>query len=48
MDGGTILGYQSWWEKYFITEAVDSNGKRFGNKTSMLEMMALLLQYHCF
>jgi hypothetical protein len=43
MDGDTILGYQSWWDKWFITNAEDSNGKRFGNKTGTLEMMALLL-----
>jgi hypothetical protein len=42
-DGDTILGYQLWWNKHFITEAKDKNGKRFGNKTSTLEMIALLL-----
>jgi hypothetical protein len=43
MDGDTILGFQSWWDRFFIMKAVDSNGKRFGNKTGTLEMMALLL-----
>ncbi len=43
MDGETILGYQSWWNKEFISRAVDSTGKRFGNKTGTLEIMALLL-----
>jgi hypothetical protein len=43
VDGDTILGFQSWWDRFFITKAVDSNGKRFGNKPGTLEMMALLL-----
>jgi hypothetical protein len=43
VDGNTILGYQLWWDKHFITKAKDKNGKRFGNKTSTLEMIALLL-----
>jgi hypothetical protein len=30
-------------ERTVHTKAVDSNGKRFGNKTGTLEMMALLL-----
>jgi hypothetical protein len=43
VDGDTILGFQSWWDKFFITKAVDSNGKRFRNKRGTLEMLALLL-----
>jgi hypothetical protein len=39
----TILGYQLWWPKNFITEAKDYSNKRFGNKTTTLEMIALLL-----
>jgi hypothetical protein len=42
-DGDTILGYQLWWDKHFISKAKDRKGKRFGNKTSTLEMIALLL-----
>jgi hypothetical protein len=42
-DGDTILGYQLWWNRNFITKAKDKHGKRFGNKTSTLEMIALLL-----
>ncbi len=43
VDGNTILGYQLWWNKHFITRATDKHGKRFGNKTSTLEMIALML-----
>jgi hypothetical protein len=39
----TILGFQMWWPKNFITSATDNKGKRFGNKTATLEMVALLL-----
>jgi hypothetical protein len=42
-EGDTILGYQSWWDKWFITQARDNKSKRFGNKTATLEMFALLL-----
>jgi hypothetical protein len=42
-EGDTILGYQSWWNKWFITQARDNKHKRFGNKTATLEMFALLL-----
>jgi hypothetical protein len=43
VDGNTILGYQLWWNKHFITKATDQWGKRFGNKTSTLEMIALII-----
>jgi hypothetical protein len=39
----TILGFQMWWPKPFITTASDNMGKRFGNKTATLEMIAILL-----
>ena len=39
----TILGFQMWWPKQFITAATDNLGKRFGNKTATLEMIAILL-----
>jgi hypothetical protein len=39
----TILGFQMWWPKEFIVSATDNKGKRFGNKTTTLEMIALLL-----
>jgi hypothetical protein len=39
----TILGFQMWWPRDFITSATDNMGKRFGNKTATLEMIALLL-----
>jgi hypothetical protein len=32
-----------WWPKEFITEETDNKGKRFGSKTTTLEMIALLL-----
>jgi hypothetical protein len=33
-DRNTILGYQIWWPKEFITTKRDNRGVRFGNKTS--------------
>jgi hypothetical protein len=42
-DGNTLLGYQMWWPKSFITTAIDIKGKRFGNKTTTLEMIGILL-----
>jgi hypothetical protein len=32
-----------WWPKEFIISVTDNKGKRFGNKTTTLEMIALLL-----
>jgi hypothetical protein len=43
VEGETILGFQLWWDRPFITKAVDPLGKRFGNKTSTLEMIALMI-----
>jgi hypothetical protein len=43
VENDTILGFQIRWPKSFITSATDNKGKRFGNKTSTLEMVALLL-----
>ncbi len=43
MNEDTILGFQMWWPKEFIMSATDNKGKRFGNKTTTLEMIALLL-----
>jgi hypothetical protein len=42
-DGNTLLGYQMWWPESFITTATDIKGKRFGNKTTTLEMIGILL-----
>jgi hypothetical protein len=42
-DNNTILGYQMWWPKEFITTKRDNRGKRFGNKTTTLEMIRILL-----
>jgi hypothetical protein len=42
-EGDTIFGYQAWWPKEFITTTSDNKGKRFGNKTATLEMIAILL-----
>jgi hypothetical protein len=39
----TILAYQLWWPKNFITKNKDNLDKRFGNKTTTLEMIAILL-----
>jgi hypothetical protein len=41
----TVFGYQAWWPKDFITSAKDNKGKRFGNKTATLEMIAILLPF---
>jgi hypothetical protein len=42
-DNNTLLGYQMWWPKTFITTSRDIKGKRFGNKTTTLEMVGILL-----
>jgi hypothetical protein len=44
-DNNTISGYQTWWPREFITSATDNKGKHFGNKTSTLEMIALILPF---
>jgi hypothetical protein len=41
----TILGYQLWWPKDFITVKRDNKGVRFGNKTSTLEIIGILLPF---
>ena len=44
-DGNTIMAFQQFWPKKFITVATDSNKKRFGNKTSTLEILAILMPF---
>jgi hypothetical protein len=44
-ESDTILAYQMWWPKSFVTEKTDSCGSRFGNKTSTLEQIGLLLPF---
>jgi hypothetical protein len=44
-DGNTILGYQIWWPKEFITTKRDNRGVRFGNKISTLEVISMLLPF---
>jgi hypothetical protein len=44
-DDDTVFGYQTWWPKKFITSAKDNKGKRFGNKTATLEMIAIILPF---
>ncbi len=44
-DGNMILGYQLWWPKEFITLKRDNQGIRFGNKTSTLEIIGILLPF---
>jgi hypothetical protein len=41
----TILAFQFWWPKHFITLAKDSKDCRFGEKSSTLEMIALILPF---
>jgi hypothetical protein len=45
IDGNTILGFQLLWPKPFITMATDNKRKRFGNKTTTLEMIAILIPF---
>jgi hypothetical protein len=44
-EADTILAYQLWWPKPFITKERDRKGSRFGNKTSTLEQIAILLPF---
>jgi hypothetical protein len=44
-DGNTLLAYQLWWPKNFIMTMVDNKGSRFGDKTSTLEQIAILLPF---
>jgi hypothetical protein len=39
----TMLAFQLWWPKEFITNKMDSKGCRFGEKTSTLEQIAILV-----
>ncbi len=43
VDENTILGYQLWWLKDFITTKTDNKGIRFGNKSTTLESISILL-----
>jgi hypothetical protein len=45
INGDTILGFQLWWPKNFISKNQDNLNKRFGNKTTTLEMIAILLPF---
>jgi hypothetical protein len=47
-ESDTILAYQLWWPKVFVTKKTDSYGSRFGNKTSTLEQIGLLLPFLLF
>jgi hypothetical protein len=42
-DGQIIFAHSMRWPKRFITEAIDSKGVRFGDKTTTLEMLGLLI-----
>ena len=44
-EGGIILAFQQFWPKKFIESSTDNNGKRFGNKTSTLEMLGILMPF---
>ncbi len=44
-NNNTILSYQVWWPKDFITVKRDNRGIRFGNKTSTLEIIGILLPF---
>jgi hypothetical protein len=43
--GSVCLVAQLWWPKQFITYKRDSKGKRFGEKTAMLEHIGILLPF---
>ena len=44
-DGEVVFAFRIWWKKAFITERLDREGKRFGNKTTFLESIGLLLPF---
>jgi hypothetical protein len=44
-DENTILGFQMWWPKSFITSKTDNKGIRFGNKSTTLESINILLPF---
>ena len=44
-EGEFILAHVYNWSKKMITEDLDRDGKRFGNKTAMLEFVGLLLPF---
>jgi len=44
-DGEVIFAHQFLWPKAFITKAVDENGIRFGDKTTTLEVLGLLMPF---
>jgi len=43
MDGTIIFAQRQLWQKHFISERTDHMGKRFGNKSTTLEAVGLLL-----
>ncbi len=44
-EGSMILAVQQFWPKTFILERNDSTGTRFGNKTTTLECIGMLLPF---
>jgi hypothetical protein len=44
-DKNTILGFQMWWPKNFITTETDNKGVMFGNKSTTLESIGILLPF---
>jgi hypothetical protein len=43
--GDTILAFQVWWPKKFISIAVDNKNCRYGEKSSTLEIIAIVLPF---
>ncbi len=39
------MGYKLWWPKDFITTRTDNKGIRFGNKSTTLEIIGILLLF---
>ncbi len=43
--GDTILAYQVWWPKKFISISVDNKNCRYGEKSSTLEIIAIVIPF---
>jgi len=46
-DGNIFFAKRVWWDPLMIKVKTDVNGKRFGNKTTMLETIGCLMPFVC-
>jgi hypothetical protein len=44
-NGSVMFAQRMWWDKYFISTSKDEKGVRYGDKTTTLETMGLLLPF---